>query len=178
MLPIIPLHWNAQMAATKILWTQIVVVLTVVLAAIWGATQWTAWRLGYQPQLGQPWGHIGGISLYPPPAFFAWWFSYDTYAPSIFVEGALITASGGVIAVAVAFAMSVWRAREARVAQTFGSARWATKQEIRAAGLLGADGVVLGRLHRQYLRHDGPEHVLCFAPTRSGRALALSCRPC
>ena len=107
------------MPATKILWTQIVIVLTVALAAIWGATQWTAWRLGYQPQLGQPWGHIGVISLYPPPAFFAWWFSYDAYAPRIFVEGAVIAASGGVIAVAVAFAMSVWRAREARVAQTF-----------------------------------------------------------
>jgi type IV secretion system protein VirD4 len=161
------------MPATKILWTQIVIVLTVALAAIWGATQWTAWRLGYQPQLGQPWGHIGVISLYPPPAFFAWWFSYDAYAPSIFVEGAVIAASGGVIAVAVAFAMSVWRAREAAVAQTFGSARWATKQEIRAAGLLGEDGVVLGRLHRQYLRHDGPEHVLCFAPTRSGKGVGL-----
>ena len=161
------------MSATKILWTQIVVVLAVVLAAIWGATQWTAWRLGYQPELGHPWGHIGGMSLYPPPAFFAWWFSYDAYAPSIFVEGALIAASGGVIAVAVAFAMSVWRAREARVAQTFGSARWATKQEIRAAGLLGEDGVVLGRFHRQYLRHDGPEHVLCFAPTRSGKGVGL-----
>jgi len=161
------------MPATKILWTQIVVVLTVVLAAIWGATQWTAWRLGYQPELGHPWGHIGGISLYPPPAFFAWWFFYDAYAPHIFVEGAVIAASGGVIAVAVAFAMSVWRAREARVAQTFGSARWATKQEVRAAGLLGEDGVVLGRLHRQYLRHDGPEHVLCFAPTRSGKGVGL-----
>jgi len=161
------------MPATKILWTQIVVVLTVVLAAIWGATQWTAWRLGYQPQLGQPWGHIGVVSLYQPSAFFAWWFSYDAYAPRIFVEGAVIAASGGVIAVAAAFAMSVWRAREARVAQTFGSARWATKQEIRAAGLLGEDGVVLGRLHRQYLRHDGPEHVLCFAPTRSGKGVGL-----
>ena len=35
-----------------------------------------------------------------------------------------------------------------------------------AAGLLGPDGVVLGRLIEGYLRHDGPEHVLCFAPTR------------
>jgi hypothetical protein len=24
-------------------------------ATLWAATQWTAWRLGYQPQLGQPW---------------------------------------------------------------------------------------------------------------------------
>ncbi len=35
------------------------------------------------------------------------------------------------------------------------------------------DGVVLGRYDRDYLRHDGPEHVLCFAPTRSGKGVGL-----
>ncbi|WP_289016033.1 conjugal transfer protein TraG, partial [uncultured Methylobacterium sp.] len=28
-------------------------------------------------------------------------------------------------------------------------------------------------LDRDYLRHDGPEHVLCFAPTRSGKGVGL-----
>src|SRR3546814_7684376 len=69
--------------------------------------------------------------------------------------------------------MSVWRAREAKNAETFGSARWAVASEVRAAGLLGADGVVLGKHERDYLRHDGPEHVLCFAPTRSGKGVGL-----
>jgi type IV secretion system protein VirD4 len=32
---------------------------------------------------------------------------------------------------------------------------------------------VLGRYDRDYLRHDGPEHVLCFAPTRSGKGVGL-----
>jgi type IV secretion system protein VirD4 len=32
---------------------------------------------------------------------------------------------------------------------------------------------VLGRLDGNYLRHDGPEHVLCFAPTRSGKGVGL-----
>jgi type IV secretory pathway TraG/TraD family ATPase VirD4 len=41
------------MSATRILWGQIACVLTVVLITMWAATQWTAWRLGYQPQLGQ-----------------------------------------------------------------------------------------------------------------------------
>ena len=27
--------------------------------------------------------------------------------------------------------------------------------------------------HGDYLRHDGPEHVLCFAPTRSGKGVGL-----
>ena len=46
-------------------------------------------------------------------------------------------------------------------------------KEIAQAGLLGPDGVVLGRFDRAYLRHDGPEHVLCFAPTRSGKGVGL-----
>jgi len=50
---------------------------------------------------------------------------------------------------------------------------WAEAEEIKAAGLLGPDGVLLGRLDRDYLRHDGPEHVLCFAPTRSGKGVGL-----
>ena len=161
------------MSATKILWGQILVVFAIVLATTWAATQWTAWRLGYQPQLGDPWFVVGKLPLYPPPAFFWWWFSFDAYAPRIFFEGAIITASGGLIAIIGAIAMSVWRAREAKNIVTYGSARWATETEIRAAGLLGPDGVVLGRFGRAYLRHDGPEHVLCFAPTRSGKGVGL-----
>jgi type IV secretion system protein VirD4 len=63
--------------------------------------------------------------------------------------------------------MSIYRAREAKDVRTFGSARWADPHEIASAGLLGDDGVVLGKLDRNYLRHDGAEHVLCFAPTRA-----------
>ena len=85
----------------------------------------------------------------------------------------MISASGGFIAIAVAIGMSVWRAREAKSAATYGSARWAGKDEVKAAGLLSPDGVVLGRYDRDYLRHDGPEHVLCFAPTRSGKGVGL-----
>src|SRR3546814_17071457 len=39
--------------------------------------------------------------------------------------------------------------------------------------MLGDDGVVLGHFAQRYLRHDGPEHVLCFAPTRSGKGVGL-----
>jgi type IV secretion system protein VirD4 len=91
----------------------------------------------------------------------------------IFVEGACIAASGGLISIAVAIGMSVWRAREAKNVATYGSARWATVREARNAGLIGPDGVVLGKLSSDYLRHDGPEHVLCFAPTRSGKGVGL-----
>lgn len=157
----------------RILWGQIIIVLTVVTAAVWAATQWTAAALGFQPALGAPWFRIDGYPVYPPPAFFWWWFAYDAYAPPIFYRGAAIAASGGFLSIIVAIAMSVWRARERRRAETYGSARWASEREIRKAGMLGPDGVILGRFSKQYLRHDGAEHVLCFAPTRSGKGVGL-----
>ncbi|MCI4591192.1 conjugal transfer protein TraG [Sphingobium sp. BYY-5] len=161
------------MRGGQILWGQVAVVFTIVLLTTWTATQWTAWRLGFQAQLGEPWFIVVGWPIHYPPAFFWWWYFYDAYAPSIFVEGAIIAASGGFISIAVAIGLSLVRARQAKNVATYGSARWAEPEEIRAAGLLGPDGVVLGRLDRDYLRHDGPEHVLCFAPTRSGKGVGL-----
>jgi type IV secretion system protein VirD4 len=161
------------MSGTRVLWGQVAIVLAIVFTAIWCATEWTAWRLGFQPQLGQPWFEVAGWPVYYPPIFFWWWFSFDAYAPSIFLEGAAIAVSGGLVSIVVAITLSVLRAREAKNVVTYGSARWAGPNEIRAAGLLGADGVVLGRYDRDYLRHNGPEHVLCFAPTRSGKGVGL-----
>ena len=161
------------MTATKILWGQILVVFAIVLATLWGATEWTAWRLGFQPQLGPPWFAIADVPVYLPVAFFWWWYHYDAYAPGIFIEGAAIASSGGFASIGIAIGMSVWRAREAKTITTYGSARWATKAEVRGAGLLHPDGVILGRFGRDYLRHNGPEHVLCFAPTRSGKGVGL-----
>ncbi|TWB14215.1 type IV secretion system protein VirD4 [Nitrospirillum amazonense] len=161
------------MSATKILWGQIAVVFLIVLLTTWAATQYVAWSLGFQAQLGAPWFSLFGLPIYYPPAFFWWWYFYDAYAPKVFAKGGMISASGGFIAIAVAIGMSVWRAREAKSAATYGSARWAGKDEVKAAGLLSPDGVVLGRYDRDYLRHDGPEHVLCFAPTRSGKGVGL-----
>jgi type IV secretion system protein VirD4 len=161
------------MSQTKILWGQIVLVFFIVLTTVWGGTQWVAWRLGFQPQLGAPWFDLASLPVYLPPSLFWWWFSFEAYAPRIFWEGGIIAASGGILAIAVAIALSVMRAREATNLDTYGSARWAERKDLEAAGLLGSDGVVLGKFERDYLRQNGPEHVLCFAPTRSGKGVGL-----
>ncbi|WP_026091383.1 conjugal transfer protein TraG [Blastomonas sp. AAP53] len=161
------------MSGSRILWGQILAVFCTVLAGVWGATQWTASALGYQPELGKPVGEILGWPVYPPLAIFWWWFSFEAYAPSIFDTAGAIAASSAGAAVVVAVAMSLWRARDLKRAETYGSARWATKREITAAHLLDDRGTILGRFGRDYLRHDGPEHVLCFAPTRSGKGVGL-----
>jgi hypothetical protein len=84
--------------ATKIVWGQVITVLAIVLIAIWTVTEWTAWRLGFQPEFGRPWFEVLHFPFYLPPAFFWWWYAYDACAPSIFIEGAYIASSGGLIA--------------------------------------------------------------------------------
>ena len=93
------------MSATKILWGQVITVILIVLTTTWAATEWVAWRLAFQPELGAPWFRLFGFPFYLPPAFFWWWYGFDAYAPAIFVEGAYIAASGGLISVVVAIAM-------------------------------------------------------------------------
>ncbi|PLK22680.1 conjugal transfer protein TraG [Porphyrobacter sp. TH134] len=161
------------MSATRILWGQIIAVLCLTLAGIWTATQWIAASLGYQAGLGPPVFILADTPIHPPWAIFWWWFSYEAYAPHIFETGGVIAASGALLSVIVAIAMSVWRAHELKNSATYGSARWATRAEIANAGLLADKGVIIGRRANCYLRHDGPEHVLCFAPTRSGKGVGL-----
>jgi type IV secretion system protein VirD4 len=124
------------MRGGQILWGQIALVSIIILLTTWAATQWTAWQLGFQAQLGEPWFMVASWPIYYPPTFFWWWYFYDAYAPKVFIEGAIIAASGGFIAIAVAIGMSVLRARQAKNVATYGSARWAEPDEIKAAGLL------------------------------------------
>lgn len=104
---------------------------------------------------------------------FEWWFALEAYAPEIFEERGAIAAGGGIAGALFAIVNSVWRARQSQLVTTYGSARWAALKEITAAGLYASKGVLLGRLENNYLRHDGPEHVICFAPTRSGEGVGL-----
>jgi len=93
--------------------------------------------------------------------------------PIIFDEAGAIAAAGGFIGCGAAIFGSVWRARQSSNVTTYGSARWATHRDIVAAKMLGERGVAMGRIGSRYLRHDGPEHVMAFAPTRSGKGVGL-----
>lgn len=58
-----------------------------------------------------------------------------------------------------------------------GSARWATYKDIERAGLFSSNGVIVGAVEYKnkpkYLIHDGAEHILTYAPTRSGKGVGL-----
>lgn len=101
------------------------------------------------------------------------------------VRNAILLFVSGSLAVFCAFAgvLLLTSRRGAGIAGLHGTAHWATRPEIERTGLLrpeseGAAGVYVGGWQEpdgplHYLRHSGPEHVLAFAPTRSGKGVSL-----
>ncbi|WP_428410573.1 conjugal transfer protein TraG [Hyphococcus sp.] len=161
------------MTPTKLLIGQFLIVALIMAGALWAATQWTAYELGFQARLGAPWFTLFDTPIYKPWRLFQWWYAYEAYAPEIFNRAGIMTAGGGFLGAAAAIGGSLWRARSQKFVTTYGSARWAKARDVEEAGLLKPDGVFLGRWKSDYLRHDGPEHVMAFAPTRSGKGVGL-----
>jgi type IV secretion system protein VirD4 len=158
---------------TKLLVGQFLVVLAIIVSGLWAATQWCAAMLGYQPELGPAWFNVLGLPVYRPWQLFVWWYFYEAYAPEVFDKAGSLAAGSGFLGCAAAVIGSLWRARQVGHVTTYGSARWATPRAVGRAGLLRDRGFILGRVGGRYLRHDGPEHVLAFAPTRSGKGVGL-----
>src|SRR2546427_220990 len=124
---------------------------------------------------------LGWGPLSPPLNFLPWWWRFGS-SPStagIWTRGLWIVAILSPLAAVVGLIVSVRRAKQTGTRpDTHGSARWATRVDLEAAGLLGRDaGVYIGAWSDgrtvHYLRHDGPQHVLAFAPARSGKGVGL-----
>jgi type IV secretion system protein VirD4 len=54
-----------------------------------------------------------------------------------------------------------------------GSARWATQEDIKKAGLRSKQGMLLGQDKKGYFVSDGFQHTLLFAPTGSGKGVGF-----
>lgn len=161
------------MTPTKLLIGQGFIVIAIVIGGVWATTQWAAAMLGYQPRLGEPWFELLRWPVYYPWRLFEWWYAYEPYAPELFRQAGMFAGASGLLGTVVAVIGSLWRARQNRFVTTYGSSRWATRAEAENGRLFEPCGVFLGRLGRHYLRHDGPEHVMAFAPTRSGKGVGL-----
>src|SRR5437867_44716 len=119
--------------------------------------------------------------LYQPLNFFLWWWRFGNSpgTAGTWTTGMWIVAVLSPLAVVVGLIVFARRAKETGArTDTHGSARWATRVDLVAAGLLGRDaGVYIGAWSDgrtvHYLRHDGPQHVLAFAPARSGKGVGL-----
>ncbi|MGL5291356.1 MAG: type IV secretory system conjugative DNA transfer family protein [Vibrionaceae bacterium] len=161
-----------------------------IVAGLQTATQIFAHSFNYHPSLGSNLSHA-----YAPWAILRWannW--YGVYPEQFIYTGSagVIIAAVGLLSVAFAQVMASNRAKGYE--NLYGSARWAEKKDIQDAGLLprkrsflalaagentpASDGVYVGGwVDRDgkfyYLRHSGPEHVLTYAPTRSGKGVGI-----
>ena len=161
------------MSPNSILIGQVGVVFTTIGAGVWGATQWVATELRFDSYLGKPWFILSDTPVYYPWRLFEWWYAFEPYAPEVFERGGQIAIGASFLGVVFSVIGSVWRGRQAKKLTTFGSSCWANDKDLKEAGLLKHDGVFIGRTKNNYIRHSGPEHVMTFAPTRSGKGVGL-----
>ena len=150
------------------------------------ATQYIANKFHYQEALGAPLARNDRVALYEPFAWMVWGWRYATSTDmrirQPFFEGEMIVVFGSFLCIGLFFVLTNRSARKLseNADHLHGSARWADAEDVKKTGLLDArHGAYVGgwcadgsrRLH--YLRHDGPEHILAFAPTRSGKGVGL-----
>jgi type IV secretion system protein VirD4 len=119
--------------------------------------------------------------LYAPWEFLVWdWrFGRNPRVAPIFQAGHWMIAIPAHATVLVAMLVSVRQARRlGQQTDSHGSAKWASAKDLHRADLTKSHGLFLARWRdprrprRQvYLRYDGPQHVLGFAPSRSGKGV-------
>ena len=141
-------------------------------SSMWGIGQWIGSELGYQSRLEPVVAKIGSVRIYPPWAAILWWLHFRSYAPRIFQ---VVTWTVPLAWSPLLLIVSVWSRRDedGLPPTTYGSSRWAGRRDIQRAGLFAQSGVMLGKWRARYLRHAGPDHILVFAPTRSGKGVGL-----
>lgn len=140
------------------------------------STQWVASSLGFQPMLGEPALHYGTIPIYWPWSVVDWILRFSRVTPSAFGYQLLPYGVGIALGAFLALFLHLWvpKVNPSRL-KSHGSASWATPKEIKSSGLLAKHGVLLGLTwdRKHYLRHDGPEHICVYAPTRSGKGAGV-----
>lgn len=95
------------MTLTKLLIGQILIVLAIVIAGVWMATQWAAAELAYQPELGAPSFLLDGKPIYRPWDLFLWWYHYDAYAPHVFDRAGMLASASRFVGAGAAIACPI-----------------------------------------------------------------------
>lgn len=171
----------------------LLVAIACLLFGCFAATQHIAGALSYQPALGSPVATVMDVQVYQPFGWIKWFFEFrhiehPTLDEAFSVAGrymGVALAAAAVLAILLRFLLT--RNLQKVTPDLHGTAHWMPGEEIKKSGLIGAgEGVYIGgwtevrkrlRIFKanivHYLRHNGPEHVMAIAPTRSGKGVGL-----
>ncbi len=110
------------------------------------------------------------LSKYPVSAALPWsvW-TFLPYAGDPQIQSRLFVALGFPFLGAAAALVKIFNPSES----SLGDARWASQNDIRKAGLNSSKGIILGKYRGRYLYSDTNTHVMCVAPTRSGKGIGV-----
>jgi type IV secretion system protein VirD4 len=149
-------------------------------------TQYMARSLNYAAALGRPY-LLFGRPFYPPVK--AWLWVYQLLASGSRSRLTLAWASFLVLGIFFGTAIlvfSFFAGSRGTLSNVHGSARWAKEEDLINAGLLPGENTIptevsvytggwydAARKRLRYLTQGGPEHLLVFAPTRSGKGVGL-----
>lgn len=139
------------------------------------ATQVIAHKFDYHQALGSP---LFGKIYYPWDGI-VWTIKYyDIYQSTITWGIAAFICVTGFSMLLLIIKMQLTQRSSKSIDDLHGSAHWAVESEIKEAGLLKNQGAYVGawidkKGTTKYLRHDGPEHIIALAPTRSGKGVGL-----
>lgn len=151
---------------------QIVLYAAVILVGFWVATQYIAHQFRYHPNLGEPLLRFDSFALYPFYDIGFWLMDFYSHGPKLFAYGFLIIMGSVFLAVLGSYPLSLYRERLKGESNTYGSARFATLQDIKKTCLLDDKGMFIAKLpNGYYLRHDGPQNCWVIAPPRSGKGV-------
>jgi type IV secretion system protein VirD4 len=110
------------MKPSKFLFLHLIIVTSIVITSLVVATQWLAYMLAYQRQLGAPLFVVHGYPIYAPK-FLYWWYWYSKYAPKQFDMASYVIYLGVFLAIGYAIAAALMRAKKDKDPTYQGSAR-------------------------------------------------------
>jgi type IV secretion system protein VirD4 len=158
------------------------VIFCFVLAWLLGAMTWGSYRmakhLNFHQGLGSPMFKLSGYPIYSPIGVITWPSLVKGEQTIKKISDQTFMIGMGVPVLIGLGLMIFWSGLKGRE-DLHGSAKWAKKKDIEAMGLLKNEGVYVGgwwdskKKYLHYLTHNGPEHILVFAPTRSGKGVGL-----
>ncbi|MCJ8341503.1 MAG: type IV secretory system conjugative DNA transfer family protein [Cetobacterium sp.] len=140
----------------------------------WGTTQYIGYKLNYHKDLKNIIYSSKDFKIYKPINYFIWKKKYAKKIPRTLKEADNIFLAGSIF-----FLIGILLIFKKQVLDSHGTAKWATKDDLKTMNVYNKQGVVLGCDKQEtILRTNGVEHILLTAGTRQGKGINTAVPTC